>query len=374
MIPKTLSTDICRYLILFLLVLYYSIPKINIISINQFGIRPLDIISLIIFFVIIIQSNIFKKQHFSYFIIIFLYIAIISILHNNEFGILYSLRLFQYILLGYALANIINSELKFFFLYTIVVIQISISVLQYIQFIPNFDPGRSIYYGKIFSGSFGTPAELSYFVICLYGLYFTQKYIRNIFLCTLLYFNTVILAPALLFLLNFTKIIKKFNRNIIIFIPYVVIILFIIYAIGTDAFLEALINLKETDKLDKGVNLNSEEFSELVPKSAYYRIKKFFSVYYYLASHNLILFFGCGYGCGDGAIDSGLVRFLLEFGILGFISLFIISKKISIIPLAVMIAVNFSFDGFWSSVTAPILFSYFFLDSKVKRFLYVSNK
>ena len=374
MIPKTYTSDICRYLILFLLILYYSIPKINIISIKQFGIRPLDIISLIIFFVVIIQSNIFKKNHLGYFSIFFLYVAIISILHNNEFGILYSLRLFQYILLGYALANIINSELKFFFLYTIVVIQISISVLQYIQFIPNFDPGRSIYYGKIFSGSFGTPAELSYFVICLYGLYFTQKYIRNIFLCTLLYFNTVILAPALLFLLNFTKIIKKFNKNIIVISPYFVIILFIIYAMGIDVFLEALTNIQQTAKLDKGGNLDHIEISEYVPKSAYYRIQKFFSAYYYLASNNLILFFGCGYGCGDGAIDSGLVRFLLEFGILGFISLFIISKKISIIPLAVMIAVNLSFDGFWSSVTAPVLFSYFFLDIKVKRSLYVYNQ
>lgn len=374
MIPKTLSTDICRYLILFLLVLYYSIPKINIISINQFGIRPLDIISLIIFFVIIIQSNIFKKQHFSYFIIFFLYNAMISILHNNEFGILYSLRLFQYILLGYAIANIVCSKLKLNLLYTIAVIQISISILQYIQFIPNFDPGRLIYYDKIFSGSFGTPAELSYFVICLYGLYFTQSYISNIFLCTLLYFNTVILAPALLFLLNFTKIIKKFNKNIIVISSYLVIILFIIYATGIDVFLEALTNIQQTAKLDKGGNLDHIEISEFIPISAHYRIQKFFSVYYYLASNNLILFFGCGYGCGDGAIDSGLVRLILEFGILGFISLFIISKKISIFPLAVIIAANLSFDGFWSSITAPILFSYFFLDIKVKRSLYVPNQ
>ena len=163
MISNTHSSDICSYIILFLLILYYSIPKINIISINQFGIRPLDIISLIIFFVIIIQSNIFKKNHLGYFSIFFSYTAIISILHNNEFGALYSLRLFQYILLGYAIAYIICSKLKKNFIYIIVLIQISISVLQYIQFLPNFDPGRSIYYSKIFSGSFGTSAELSYF-------------------------------------------------------------------------------------------------------------------------------------------------------------------------------------------------------------------
>lgn len=206
MIPKTISSDICRYLILFLLILYYSIPKIDIITIKQFGIRPLDFISLIIFFVLIIQSNVFKRKNFLYFILFFSYITIISVLHNNEFGVLYSFRLFQYIILGYAIAHIICSKLKKNFIYTIVVIQLSISVLQYVQLIPNFDPGRSIYYGKIFSGSFGTPAELSYFTICLYSLYFKQRYIKNFCLCTLLYFNTVILAPILLFLLNFTKI------------------------------------------------------------------------------------------------------------------------------------------------------------------------
>ena len=190
----------------------------------------------------------------------------------------------------------------------------------------------------------------------------------------MIYFNTVTVAPAVLFLLNFKRIIKKLNKNLIIILTYMVILLFTIYAMSIDLFLDALTNIKEAPNLNKGGDLESIEWSKDIPKSAIYRIQKFFSVYYYLASNNLILFFGCGYGCGDGAIDSGLVRFLLEFGILGFISLFIISKKISIIPLAVMIAVNLSFDGFWSSVTAPVLFSYFFLDIKVKRSLYVYNQ
>ena len=182
MIPKTYFSNICSYLILILLILYYSIPKINIISINQFGIRPLDIISLIIFFLIIFQSNIFKKKHLGYFLFFYLYAIIISILHSNEMGLLYSLRLFQYILLGYAIASIICSKHKNFFIYIVVLIQVFISALQYIQLIPNFDPGRSIYYAKIFSGSYGTPAELSFFLICLYGLYFNQRFIKNIFL------------------------------------------------------------------------------------------------------------------------------------------------------------------------------------------------
>ncbi len=79
-------------------------------------------------------------------------------------------------------------------------------VLQVFSVVPNFDPGRGTYYGTTFSGSFGTPAELSYFIVVLFGLYASLLFRTASVLAFLILFNGVLFASFSLFLLGLKKI------------------------------------------------------------------------------------------------------------------------------------------------------------------------
>ena len=123
-----------------------------------------------------------------------------------------------------------------------------------------------------------------------------------------------------------------------------------------------VLNLEENVGLEKGGVIPNSFSSVVGTESLIMRVNKFLSVYDYMRSNYVIMFFGCGYGCGDGAIDSGLVRLLLEFGIVGFLLIIFLVNRIPITPLAVIIASNFLFDGLWSSIVAPVILSYLFVN------------
>jgi len=158
------------------------------------------------------------------------------------------------------------------------------------------------------------------------------------------------------------------------------LLLVIVFLLGFDLFLE-LISMP----IDEGISLEQAftnfrihtvngapitgEFESLIM-----RVNKFLSVYDYMRSNYEVMFFGCGYGCGNGAIDSGLVRLLLEFGFIGFLMAIFLVKKIPTAPLAVIISVNFLFDGLWSSVVSPVILSYFFSNLTFIKELYVHSK
>jgi hypothetical protein len=351
--------------IVILLILYFSIPKIDIVSIGKFGIRPLDFFSLIIFFVLI-----YKERHYRFKVKVLLIVmtffivnSFISIFFNGPIGLVYDIRLFQYVVVGFALAIVMSSHYKKRFLYVAITIQLLISALQMIQLVPNIDPGRGWHYASTYSGSFGTPAELSYFFISLIGLYVHIKFSTRVILAYILAFNSVLFAPLVFIVLGFKRIISIFSQRILVISSYLLLLLLMVYLLGFDVFIELIFRpVSENIELKKGGVIPGSFSSVVGTESLIMRVNKFLSVYDYMRSNYVIMFFGCGYGCGDGAIDSGLVRLLLEFGIVGFLLIIFLVNRIPIIPLAVIIASNFLFDGLWSSVVAPVILSYLFVN------------
>ena len=351
--------------VIVLLLLYFSIPKIDIVSIGKFGIRPLDFFSLIILFVLI-----YKERHYRFKVKVLLIVmtffiagSFVGVFFNGPIGLVYEMRLFQYMVVGVAIAIVMSSHYKRTFLYAVLGIQLLICSLQMIQLVPNMDPTRGWYYASTFSGSFGTPAELSYFMISLIGLYAYIKFSTRAVFAYILAFNSVLFAPLAFIALGFKRVISIFSQRILVMSSYLLLLSLIVYFLGFDLFIELVSRpVSEDIGLTKGGIIPKDYVIIDGTQSFIMRVKKFFGVYDYMRSNYVIMIFGCGYGCGDGAIDSGLVRLLLEFGIAGFLLIIFFVKKIPMIPLAVIIAVNFLFDGLWSSVTAPIILSYIFVN------------
>lgn len=371
------SSPIIYKSIVILLILYFSIPKIDIVSLGKFGIRPLDFVSLIIFFVLIYKEyhHRFKIKSLLIVMIFFIVNSIISIIFNGPIGLVYEMRLFQYAVVGFAIAIVMSSFYKKLFLHVIITIQLLISALQVAHVVPNIDPGRGTYYASTFSGSFGTPAELSYFIISLIGIYVYIKFPTRIILAYILSFNSVLFAPLALIITGFKRIISIFSQRVLVMSSYLLILLLMVYIISFDLFIELIFRpVGENLELAKGGVLPDGISSASGTESLIMRVNKFLSVFDYMRSNYVIMFFGCGYGCGDGAIDSGLVRLLLEFGFFGFLLIIFLVRRIPIIPLVTMIAVNFIFDGLWSSVVAPIILSYFFVNLHKIRGPYVYTK
>lgn len=367
---KVKKSKLFLTLFIILIILYFSIPKINIVSIDIFGIRPLDLFSVFIFLIIILNKfpYTFKLKSFFLVTVFFTINTVISCFYNGIIGLVYEIRLFQYAIVGLAISIVMLSEYKKLFLQILITIQIFISGLQSLLLFPNIDPARGSYYGHTFSGSFGTPAELSYFLIAFIGFYASMNFIKRIFFSALLSFNSVIFPPLAFIALSFTKTISFFSQRFIFITSYFLLLFLVLYLIGLDLFLDLALNpINDNEGLQKGglIPDNFEVSNE--EKSLLMRVKKFFGVYYYMYSDNVILFLGCGYGCGHGAIDSGLIRLLLEFGVFGFILFFYLVKKIPIIPLALIIILNFIFDGLWSSTVAPVILSYLFINFNVIR-------
>jgi hypothetical protein len=290
---------------------------------------------------------------------------LISLVHNGMMGALYMLRLFQYSVVGFMLAIIMTSNYKKRFICLMIISQLIFIVPQAFNLIPNFDPSRGwLHQEFLFSGSYGTPAELSYLVVSFIGLYYTNLgFFSRSTIGLLISFNSVLFAPLAIIALGFKKIICFFNQRILLLSSYLLILLIMTYLLGLDLFIELIQRpVDEGITLKKGGVIPSEIPIRGTFQSLLMRVNKFLAVGEYMRSNPLVLLFGCGYGCGKGAIDSGLVRLLLEFGVVGFIFLFIYIKKIPVIPLAAIIAVNFFFDGLWSSAVAPIILSYLFLN------------
>jgi len=362
---KSRNAPIFYQSIFILLILYFSIPKIDIVSLGKFGIRPLDFVSLIIFFVLIYKERHYRFKVKTVLIVMTFFIvgAFISVFFNGPIGLVYEIRLFQYMIIGFAIAMIMLSHYKQPFLYVAIAIQLLISALQMMQLVPNMDPGRGWYYASIFSGSFGTPAEFSYFIISLIGLYAYIKFSTRVIFAYILVFNSVLFSPLAFIALGFKRAISIFSQRVLVMSSYLLLLSLMVYLLGFDLFIELIFRpVSENIELKAG-GVVPDSFSIAAgTESLIMRVNKFLSAYDYMRSNYAILFFGCGYGCGQGAIDSGLVRLLLEFGIVGFLLIIFLVNRIPIIPLAVIIASNFLFDGLWSSAVAPVILSYLFVN------------
>ena len=352
------------YALLVFVWMYFLFPKINLIPISNFNLRLQDYISIIIFF---LMWSIKIDRKVVFFLLLFcLFQFLIGFIYNQLIGVVFILRLMQYILIGYAVYLLINSNLRKTFFYISFGIIFIYSLLQFFLFIPNLDPGRGILYSTQFSGPFSTSAELSYFITSTFLFFFSVGIFQRSLVSFLISLNGVIFAPLIYFAISSLKtVILRLPRTLIIFLPYLFIFLLATYFIDLDILMAKVVTpeYQNLSELQKGKSLNLTGIDG--PLSFLFRVNKFLDIIIYMLNNPLIILFGCGYGCGMGAIDSGIIRILLEFGlIIPFLFMFI--RFIPKYFLACFLGVNLLFDVFWSSQVAPILFAAMFYINYLK--------
>ena len=154
-------------IIILLTLAYFWIPKIDLFNFafTPTGIRIQDFIS---FFILLALFE--RRIHISTLLtltLLFIHLVYSILVWDSYISIIGLLRLIQYYIIARAIVFIINKGLWSSFFNSMLVYCFLISFLQYLYVLPNFDPGRSLLYSPQFSGPFGTPAELTYFLISI---------------------------------------------------------------------------------------------------------------------------------------------------------------------------------------------------------------
>jgi hypothetical protein len=254
------------------------------------------------------------------------------------------LRLIEYFFVAKGLQLIIEKGYWKHFHNLIFIYIFLFSLGQYLTLLPNFDPGRGIIYSKQFSGPFGTPAELTYFMIpFLYLNYHVGRdSVTKLLTASLVLLNGV-KAGILGFIIIAAQQIKL--NKIVIVVPVLAFAFsFLIYEylyIGLE-FLRATF-------------IDGTMQNQISNQSLNLRIIKWSNSVTALYQEPLALMFGYGVYSYTGALDGGILKFLLEFGLLP--SAYIIYKlyKKSLSFLMIVLASSVLFDAHQSSVVMPIL-------------------
>ena len=193
---------------------------------------------------------------------------------NNNLSFLGLFRLFEYYAVGLGVLHLVNIRSLIFSLLLFFYI-LGFYQLYNILVIPNFDPGRGLLYNRSFSGSFGTPAELSYFLISV--LFLFNKINEKIGISS--YFSLFVLLNGVNALLGFLYLYWDHIRriNYLLGLMIVVSLLIVIY-ISRDIFLIGLdflllwwrtllqkCNLAEL-KMGSGIDVGSETLSMRIGK------------------------------------------------------------------------------------------------------------
>lgn len=345
--------------LLILFIVYFCLPKVGLASIDKFEIRVLDIVSILISLIVLSKIRL-KGENVIYLSCFIILQIIVGYYYSNILSLLYLFRFFQYLLLGYGFYLLMMSSYRLNFLYTFFIIQVPICIMQYLRFIPNYDPGRGILYSSEFTGTFGTPAELAYFLIALVAIFMNLGFIRHLTFSLFTILNGVAFASMLMVITGLKRLIALLPRLVIIFFPYFILLSMVLVFIDLNEIKNLISDPGfDTSYLSKGQSFNINNFDG--PTTLLMRSVKFIDTILYMLNNFAVLLFGCGYGCGYGAMDSGIVRLVLEFGVLFTILVFFLSRKISKYLLFVLISINFLFDGFWSSHVAPLLFAGIFM-------------
>lgn len=306
-----------------LLFIYFAIPNLDIFSISKFSIRVADFVSVLIMVCVApIIIRFFQLQSGVIFIAILSIQLLIGYAYSGVLQIFYIGRFLQYVLIGLAFFVLARSIFFKPWAFTFIVTQALFAVGQFFLVFPNFDSARGIYYAKTFSGSFGTPAEFSYFFLLLFFMLGLSKLRWGILGSYILSLNGVVAASFFFISLSFRRLSSYVNTKLLLITCLVFIVFVSVYSLKPDVLEQAIdVSLYSLNfELKKGVGLTSSDFIFDDPrlKSFQMRVNKFVSIYEGWRNAPLVAIFGCGFGCGNGAIDSGIVRWVLEFGLLGF--------------------------------------------------------
>lgn len=325
------------------------------------GFRLQDIISACVFFLLLGGSVRPTSVRLVFLLVAH---ALYSILYweNSQSG-LGIIRFVEYYAIGLGLSYLVRHDMFLRFLKICFCFLGGLSILQFLLLVPNFDPGRGLIKSQEFSGSFGTPAELSYFVVgCLFLLNIVYEK-PNIFsfLSLAVLFNGV-KAAALSFVVVYFDILRKLN--VIIGFSLFVLMCVFIYIGRENIFL----GLQMLDIVTTNVTTVNAGFDDLKTGSSImsdssltlsHRIGKWTNSLSIMYQHPLGLLFGFGIYSQGGAVDGGILRFVYEFGLILFIIMIKKLNELSFHFLVFVLSVNLFFDAFMSSVVMPLLIAAF---------------
>lgn len=345
-------------LIFSLVFLYFSIPKIDLFFIpgSLTGLRIQDIISLSMF-LLLFNGNI-NKNNLILLLILILHSFYSIFFWDNTLSFLGVIRFLEYYAIALGIYYLIQNGSFNYFFTTILIYLGLFSFLQYFQIFPNFDPGRGTILTTEFAGSFGTPAELSYFLIAslfIFNIVNKKIDIRS-FMSLFVLFNGVT-APVLGFFIIFWDYIKQIN---FLFGTLIFCSLIILLIILRDTFFTGLEFLRLVYENIQFSNASFEDIKtsgivEMESNTLSFRIGKWTSSLSLLYQYPSGFFFGFGIYSQGGALDGGVLRFLYEFGFLWFLYLIYSINRISTIFLLILFSVNLLFDAYMSSVVMPFL-------------------
>lgn len=366
---QKINSHFIKYVQIYLLTLYFCLPKIDLINFSSFatGFRTQDIFALILFY---LNFKIIKKFLINidniYFIIFFSVIIYNFFIGNSLNTIVVVSRIFEYFVIGLSIYKIKNKIL----IYTIISLNFLLALLQKIQLIPVIDPIRGFYYSQTINGAFGTPAEFSYFLICI--LFILTRYLRikySKFLFPIALENSISASLfSAIFLFDYKKCLRLslvpiyFYSFVFISSSFENLITFsrnTYYAITSQTSKQVAYNSEYENKLNKKnsvikyIRPYKEANNETI--SLRYRTQKWMLVIKsFLHSNPITWIFGIGINKA-GPLDGGLIKYLCEYGLSGIFFFFILSKRISFNATGLIIATNIAFDAFVSSVISPLI-------------------
>lgn len=352
-----------------LLLLYYCVPKIDLFFIpgSVTGFRIQDIIAALIF-IVLFDTKVKVKNILllSFFILHSVYS--ISAWGNFQ-SVLGLIRFIEYYAIALGLYFLVQHELYPKFIKVLFVFIGILSVLQFLLLVPNIDPGRGIILSREFAGPFGTPAELSYFVVTsLFLLNIVSDRVSSYFLIAGAVLFNGVKAVALGFIVIYWNFLRKLNVFLGLFLCGIVIG-FLYYRIediyaGIE-FLGVLAdNITTTnvgfEDLKDGGTISLESSTTLS-----YRIGKWGNTLSVMYQYPLGTIFGFGIYSQGGALDGGILRFAYEFGLIWFFIVIFTLRNLSLSFLLFILSINLLFDAYMSSLTMPLLIAtYLFLADK----------
>jgi len=355
---------------MYLLFFYFCIPKIDFINFSNFptGIRIQDFIALFLLslnfkFILRFLINVKKTP----LIIIASLIIYNSLIGNLVNSVVVLSRIFEYFVIGFSFYKIKEKQYLFF---SVLSLNLLLAIMQKSHLIKVIDPIRGIYISETMNGSFGTPAEFSYFLIFILFIltrYIKSKYSKFLFPISLE--NSISAAYlSAIFLFDYKKV---FRLSLLPIYFYGALFLsssfqhMMTFTHNTFSSITSTISPNKNYNLSRD-NIILKKYREALPRqitsgteadpiSLRHREFKWRSaVKELLNSKPIAWIFGLGIN-NLGPLDGGLIKYLCEYGLIGLLFFVYLSKKISSNAFGLIFAVNIAFDAFVSSVISPLI-------------------
>jgi hypothetical protein len=354
---------VVNFIIFLLIFSYYSLPRIDLFypfSGVPTGVRAADFSAILMLFILVFY-NYQGRIRFKNKPLIFAFFIILYFLHlfSSYFGggvlkaVIGSVRIFEYIVVGYFVYFM--REVAKPALLSALAIHILFSILQFLLWVPNFNPGRGDLYSREFSGLLGTPGDLSFFIGLVFLITAVGKYKR-----TLMYI--VVLVNGVKSAILFLPILLAAHRiKLLLFFGF----LFSLVVLGyfyhdLKVFFEAVVEASKNGTSYDNIKYYTK--LDVAESTLGSRVGKWGGALgIWLSSWNYFFLGYGGYSAG-GAMDGGVVRLLFEYGLSSVILIALLSIRAGFLFFSVFIVCNLFVDGYVSSIISPLLVTLYFFE------------